>query len=236
MLSKLNILNQIYDLYDNFTENIDSACKKGCSHCCTCNVTVTTIEAYKIIHYPVKKDQSNLLSGLSDLSGLSGLPGLSGSKKRFLPKVTTNQFAEFCIDGGEIPEEENRAEWGKCAFLSNDICSIYELRPFACRCMISEKDCGKQGFASVKPFILTVNNVFQQYIEHMDQNGYLGNIADVLALLSKSAKRAGYTQNSLKSDDDLLISNQKIKYLMIPPEDRAKIMPLLTQLIGLCSS
>ena len=192
---------------------------------------MTTIESYKIIHYLLKNDQSNLLS---DLSGLSGLPDFSGSKKRFLPKVTTNQFAELCIDGGEIPEEENRAEWGKCAFLSNDICSIYELRPFACRCMISEKDCGTQGFASVKPFVLTVNNVFQQYVEHMDQDGYFGYIADVFALLSKSENRADYIQNRLKSDDDLLISNQKIKYLMIPPEDRAKIMPLLNQLTGLC--
>jgi Fe-S-cluster containining protein len=218
MLSKLSILNQIYYLYDSFTENIDNVCKKGCSHCCTCNVTVTTIEAYKIIEYLITKDQLNLLSGLST------------SKKRFLPKFTINQFAELCIDDGEIPEEENNPDWGKCAFLSDDICSIYTVRPFACRCMISEKECGKNGYAFIKPFILTVNNVFQQYIEHADQNGYFGNIADAITLLSKSDNREDYIQNTLKSDNEPIIPNKKIKYLMIPPEDRENIAFLLNKL------
>ena len=112
---KLNILNQIYGLYDNFSKNLDIACEKGCSHCCTCNVPVTTIEAYKIIDYLIKEDKLSLSAGLF------------ASKKRFLPKFTINQFAELCVNGEEIPEEENNPDWGKCAFLSNDICGIYHM-------------------------------------------------------------------------------------------------------------
>ncbi|MBT3388261.1 MAG: hypothetical protein HN417_10050 [Desulfobacula sp.] len=182
---------------------------------------MTTIESYKIIDYLIKEDKLQLLSGLST------------SQKRFLPKITINQFAELCINDGEIPEEENNPDWGNCAFLSDDICSIYELRPFACRCMLSEKQCGEKGYAFMNPFILTVNNVFQQYIEHLDQNGYFGNIADILTLLSDSETRADYMKNNLKSDSAPLISNKKIKYLMIPPEDRAKIAPLLNKLNNL---
>ena len=115
MILKLKILNQIYELYHNVTKDLDTACKKGCSHCCTCNVTLTTLESYKIIEYFIKKGKSDFLLRLST------------SQKRFIPQFTINQFAELCINDGEIPEENNH-DWGKCAFLSNGICSIYELR------------------------------------------------------------------------------------------------------------
>jgi hypothetical protein len=46
---KLAALANIYGIYDTFSASLDSACRKYCNHCCTTSVTVTTVEAYKII-------------------------------------------------------------------------------------------------------------------------------------------------------------------------------------------
>ena len=45
---KMAVLERIYEIYDNFTKGLDVACKKQCANCCTCNVTMTTLEGYKI--------------------------------------------------------------------------------------------------------------------------------------------------------------------------------------------
>lgn len=38
------VLEQIYEIYDNFSKGFDVACKKYCANCCTRNVTMTTLE------------------------------------------------------------------------------------------------------------------------------------------------------------------------------------------------
>lgn len=47
---KLSALDQIYEIYDNFISGLEVACKRGCAHCCTTRVTLTTIEGYYIIN------------------------------------------------------------------------------------------------------------------------------------------------------------------------------------------
>jgi len=44
-------LDKIYDVYDKFTETVDVACRKGCSPCCTRNVTLTTLEGHRIVEH-----------------------------------------------------------------------------------------------------------------------------------------------------------------------------------------
>ena len=48
LAKKLVVLEQIYEIYDNFAKGLDVACKKYCANCCTRNVTMTTLEGYKI--------------------------------------------------------------------------------------------------------------------------------------------------------------------------------------------
>jgi hypothetical protein len=41
----INKLQQIYQLYDMVCAGANMFCAKGCSLCCTANVTMTTLEA-----------------------------------------------------------------------------------------------------------------------------------------------------------------------------------------------
>ena len=46
---KLAALKKMYGIYDKFAASLDLACRKYCTHCCTTSVTLTTVEAYKMI-------------------------------------------------------------------------------------------------------------------------------------------------------------------------------------------
>ena len=46
---KLALLDQIDGLYDAYAATLDLACQKGCDSCCTRNVTLTTLEAYRLL-------------------------------------------------------------------------------------------------------------------------------------------------------------------------------------------
>ena len=48
---KIAALDRIYAAYDRFCAAQDVACKKYCAHCCTSNVTLTTLEGYKIVDH-----------------------------------------------------------------------------------------------------------------------------------------------------------------------------------------
>jgi hypothetical protein len=38
----------MYAIYEDFMEKEKFACQKYCAHCCTRNVTITTLEGYNI--------------------------------------------------------------------------------------------------------------------------------------------------------------------------------------------
>ena len=214
---KLNLLNNIYRIYDEFIKDFKKECKIGCCDCCTCNVTITSFEGYGIIDYLKQKK-------------LSPPKSLFENKKRFKPKLTTNQIANLCIKGENIPDEDNNPNWGKCPFLSNNACSIYQIRPFMCRAQISEHNCQKFGYSLIAPFILTVNNLFLQYIENIDHKGYFGNFTDILIIFSKKDNLKKYLNNSPINAEDSIICNEKSDLLMIPPKYRIKLMPILKTL------
>jgi hypothetical protein len=124
------------------------------------------------------------------------------------------------MEGCEIPDEENDPGWGACPLLSNRICTIYRVRPFGCRSLVSIEECVVDGVATLSPLTLTVNNVFMQYIEHLDCNGVSGNLSDMFLALAK---------NNL-STQPITIRNQKMDGVMVPPEHRQKLGPLLQEL------
>ena len=167
--SKIAVLNQIYSVYDEFLHTLHMACKKYCAECCTRNVTLTTLEGYLIATHMISYGKSGLLENIE-----SALP-----KKRFQPLTTTNRLADLCMKGGDPPEEKHDDSNERCPLLKDNLCPIYPVRPFACRCFVSKKDCRKQGYAEVDPFVLSVNNLFLQVIEHVDFQGFSGNLIDV---------------------------------------------------------
>jgi Fe-S-cluster containining protein len=209
---RLKALDQLYALYDQFTDGRDIACKQFCADCCTCNVTLTSLEAARI------------MAGLDDGKKLNLLEklGKTLANPRFIPKITLNRLADICMQGGDPPDEEIDPAWGTCPLLMDKACTIYAVRPFGCRCMTSFRKCSKTGAADMDDFTLTVNHVFLQIIESLGKNGYFGNLSDMLAqTLAKEAAEPHSTR---------LIRNSPLSALLIPPEHWEKIQPILSAL------
>lgn len=217
LASKLTALDKIYTLYDQFAASLDLACKKYCSHCCTTSVTLTTMEGYKII------------GALDSIAGWDLKIRHAAVQKHFKPKITTNRLASLCADGIEPPQEEF-SESRSCPFLTEKQCPIYAVRPFGCRCLVSRHDCGKEGYAEMDDFVLSVNTLFLQTIEHLDAGGCCGNLLDVLIVMASSENRQAYEEHRLECAASGLIPNEPLKVLMIPPEHRTKMESILQSL------
>ena len=218
--NKLAALDQIYAVYDQFAATLDLACKKYCAHCCTADVTMTTLEGYKIVHKLVSEGRSASIKTLKSIK----------PSERFQPKITTNRLADLCISGIEPPEEERPRKTSPCPFLDDSQCPLYLVRPFGCRCLLSRHDCGNKGYAEVDDFILSVNTIFMQTIEHVDLNGCTGNMIDVITTMASEENRQTYEDNRLECNSAGLVPNQPLKALMVPPEHRDRIQPIIGKL------
>jgi hypothetical protein len=155
------------------------------------------------------------------------------SRNRFKPQITTNRLADLCMKGDDPPEEEKKHSNKSCPVLKDNLCPIYEVRPFGCRCFISKHDCSKAGYAEVDPFAMTINTLFMQFVEHIDSMGFSGNFADVLLLMASKENHVYYKMNILNHPGADLVPNLKIKVLMVPPEHRMKVKPVLDALLNL---
>jgi Fe-S-cluster containining protein len=217
--NKLELLDGIYRVYEEFITSQPIACKRYCAACCTCDVTLTTLEGYRIISSLAAEPKAALIGAFRTSSRPQG----------FRPALTTNQLAAMCMADEEIPEEATRGA-GTCPLLYNRACSIYSFRPFACRCMVSKRPCGEAGFADMDEFVLTVNNLFLQYIEHIDRPGMSGNLEDVIGILTTKKGRNAYLSGKIFEPMQPLILNAPIPALMIPPRHRQRIQPILAAL------
>jgi len=226
LAKKLVVLEQIYEIYDDFAKVLDVACKKYCDSCCTRNVTMTTLEGYKIAGFLELREKTDLYAKIQKAL----------YKKRFLPEITINMLADLCRQGKDIPDEESDARWGECPLLLNKECPIYQVRPFGCRCFVSGSNCMENGYAKVDPFVLTVNSLFLQYIEHADKDGYFGNLTDVLLLMQTEESRKLFEKGILKCEDTWMIPNRPIKAFLVAPEHKARIEPILKALQNSFSS
>ncbi len=218
--SRLKILDQIYAIYDQFTASLDLACKNGCDHCCSSGVLMTTLEGYQIISRLTSKADTDLIQQIRFASDI----------KRLRPQMTTNRLAQLCAKGVDLPEEESNIDLQTCPILRDNQCPIYELRPYGCRCLVSRHTCGEKGYAEIDDFVLSVNTVFLQTIEHVDAGGCSGNLVDVLQAMSVEKNREAYSHSALHCSANKLIPNQPLGVLMIPPEHRTKMEPILQQL------
>ena len=217
---KLMALDRIYAVYDEFVRIQDTACKIHCHQCCTTHVTLTTLEAYKVCETLPPAERAKLFRRIREASGL----------KRFRPAVSTNALAELCAKDEDLPPENEASTSEKCPLLAQDLCSVYALRPFNCRCFISRTPCGEKGYAAVDEAVLAVNTLFFQTVEHVDADGCSGNLLDVLDVLAREEKRTAYADGALHCTGNGLIANRPMKVLMLPPEQRERIEPILSKL------
>ena len=96
--------------------------------------------------------------------------------------------------------------------------------------MLSQYDCGQKGYAQIDDFVHSVNTVFLQTIEHLDGDGCTGNLADVLAVMLAGDTWKAYEKGTLNCQHTGLISNYPLTALMIPPEHRGRMEPILENL------
>lgn len=188
------------------------ACRQGCASCCTQSVTLTTLEGEIILQYLKDNDRdvSDMLSSMQAQYRLS-----------YWPRMTTNQFARHCLDGKDFEEgAEPEASWnlGPCFFLDKGCCSIYPARPFSCRAMVSQKHCDQGGAAEMASELVTLNSMWLQLIEHLDQGGYWGNMVDVLANLAD--QQMGEATAPIGDNAQRLLKNQPLPGFLIPPEEQ----------------
>ena len=215
-----NILQEIYRLYDAYISSFAPgaiACRKYCADCCTSNVTMTRMEGLLIRE---SMDREQMTARLPDIS--------SSVFPRYRPGLSTNGYVLACKSGGN-DDPESFAEEGypegeppACPFLAQDQCTIYPVRPFGCRCMLSSSPCAQTGCADIDELTLTVNTVFLQFIEHIDQDGFFGNMTDVLYTLSDDQQHAPGAHG--------VIANHPIPALMVPPEHRSRMQDMVFSL------
>jgi len=215
---KRAVLAQLYQLHEQNIRTMDIACGKYCHDCCTTNVTMTTLEG------------DYILSGLSPESSAKIMPLVRRQLKnpRFIPALTTNRIAQACRDGEDLADEQAPADPGPCPLLHEGLCRIYPVRPFGCRCMVSSAPCRRTGWAETDPVTLTINTLFLQVIEHVDRGGFSGNLADVLAWVDAESDPGSHRPPV--SD---LAPNTAIPALIIPPEHRERVMPIIVAIRAL---
>jgi hypothetical protein len=208
---RLNVLEQIYVLHENVMKKLDLACRVGCDLCCTRNVTVTSREARQITRFLETADRPDLLEKLEAAKNM----------KRFQPLTTTNTLAHLCRNGITPPEETCDPAWRPCPLLKDHRCAIYEVRPFACRCMVSKFVCRQGGQAEIDDFLLAIHTVFMQFIEHADASGCTGNLIDMLPLTGQPLPENGF------------IPNRPLEMILLPPEYQARGHKIVADLSAL---
>jgi Fe-S-cluster containining protein len=181
---------------------------------------MTTLEGCKIVDDLITTGKLDVIDRLKEMEKMP----------RFQPLLTTNRMAELCAADAKVPEEDTADQWQDCALLKDSLCTIYDRRPFGCRCFVARQNCGETGYADIDDFTASVNTVFLQVIEHLDAEGCSANLIDVLQFMAYEDNRRAYGQGQVNCEENGLIVNWALKVLMIPPEHRERIEPILRQL------
>lgn len=206
------MLTEIYRVFAEESAAIAFACGPGCSTCCTRSVTLTTGEGRLIVDF------------LRDTG--RGLPELPRDLLPLRPSLTTNGLAGSCLAGREPPEEaESPWLFEPCFFLRENRCSVYEVRPFACRSLVSTVNCRHSGLAEMSERLVTLAIVTNQILEDLDRGGRWGNLADVLVFLDE-----GVGDASRLEARNRLLPNLPLPGLLVASEEREMVDEYLARL------
>jgi len=215
-VANIKALKAIYDFYEDFLKGTPLACKKGCSTCCTTNVSMTTLEADYIWN-----------SGLFTDSLYQKLKQ-AAKEEHFVPSTTINTSAAMCLSENQMPEETSPVTFDPCPLLTEDgLCSIYEVRPFSCRAMSSETVCTEGGEAYMPPFLVTINLAMYQIIEHIDREGWYGNMLDIMEMARRKKEDRTETADAMEGK---IKTNRPLPCFIIPPDDIIRFKSFMRRL------
>ncbi len=221
---KRQILFTIYDIFDRWNSDLDKACHRGCSGCCSQNVTITAVEGEAILRYVVAENMSIWLA-----------EKLSSPRNHQPPKMTTNDFAEACLSGRDT-DPGDRQNLAICPFLESNLCAIYPVRPFGCRLFISERTCSAIHPALVPDAYFEAATAVTQLIEHLGQKEYWGNMLDVLPALLDISEFAEIAEHV----NPIMIMQARMQTLTAKPlpgfliseEHAEQVSPLLQEIFS----
>jgi len=215
---KEKILLGIYEEYEKWATK-DVVCKKGCAACCTQNVLITAVEG-DFIHRFIREQ--------GEIKWLAARLQKKAATRR--PKMTTNGFAKSCFDGEDV-EPESYGSSDPCPFLERDCCTIYEARPFSCRCFASTMTCGPGVPAEISESHLSASTAVMQTIEHLSQGEYYGNMLDVLLALCDLPENREYVKLLPASASDQgraqIVKSLPLPGFLLLEEEMEKVEPLL---------
>jgi Fe-S-cluster containining protein len=217
-IARITALEAVYSFYDQFLEGFASACRPGCHVCCTTNVSATSLEAVHLMQSERLPDRSHLEEALLSLD----------DQPLYCPVLTTNQVAALCLRGEDVPDDPGHHRPGTCLFVAEDgLCTVYAHRPFACRAMSSRTACTPGGEADMEPFLVTVNLVLYQVIEHLDRGGVSGNLLDLLRHLA-AGQGLGPAQAGMR-----FLKNQGLPGFLVSAEEQGRFRAFMRRL-GAC--
>lgn len=168
---KAEILQKIYEVFAEWSHSLPTVCKEGCSTCCTQNVNIIALEGEAILRFVITENLAHWLS-----------EKLAQQSTHQSAEMTTNDFAEACLEGREIKPVEIH-DTPPCPFLEENSCRIYPVRPFGCRLFASTAKCSFSQPAVIPNYYFEAATAVTQLIEHLGQREYWGNMLDVLPAL-----------------------------------------------------
>ena len=222
---KEKILRTIYSAFEQWSASIPMACIKGCSTCCTGNVTITALEGERILNFILDE-------GLEDWFARH----LAADMAAPAPQWTTNEYAGLCLQGIEVSDPVIPVLPVSCPFLENACCRIYPVRPFGCRCFASEKPCTPGEAALLPGYYVAAVTAIMQIVEHLGQNEYWGNMTDILLSLCDISR---YTSIADRLNNPAMIMQARLRTrkalplpgLLLLEEEHRKIAPLLSTIL-----
>lgn len=159
--------SKLQKLYREFDEavrerTLGAFCRPGCADCCT---NVGNVDVTTLEAWAI---QNHLL----------GLP--PAARKEFAKRLKANR------------KDKSTSRFARCAFLLEDrTCAVYPVRPFSCRRLYSMTVCGETG-PVVHRSVWDLAERTLEALLALDDTGYSGHIAHVLALLNDAAFRNLY--------------------------------------------
>jgi Fe-S-cluster containining protein len=221
---RLAILEAILTVFSAWSSEMPVVCGKGCTTCCTASVTITWLEGQRIHRFIRNNCMEEWLACQ-----------LARAGELQQPQTTVNAFAESCLAGREIVLEPVNFS-GICPFLEDNLCCIYEVRPFSCLSFASQIPCIPGHHARVPPYYMAATTAVSQLIEHLGQGSPCGNMVSILLALCGSpanrqvAKLLDDPEKIRHSREGCLIANPLPGFLL-SEEDRDKVLPLLDRIL-----